>query len=200
MFKKVALTLFLLITAAVIAILAIAGTRPATYHVERSAQLSASPEVVFGLINDFNRFPEWSPWQDIDPKVVTKVEGGGVGVGATYYWVGNNDVGEGRMTITESTPSSHVAEKLEFLKPFAATCEVHFRIVPQADGSHVTWAMDGTNNYMAKVMSLFMNMDSMIGKDFEKGLGRLKSLAEGAPAPAAAASDSSTADSSAAAK
>lgn len=200
MFKKVALTLFLLITAAVIAILAIAGTRPATYHIERSAQLSASPEVVFGLINDFNRFPEWSPWQELDPKMTVKVDGGGVGVGASYYWTGNKDVGEGRMTITESTPNSLVAEKLEFLKPFASTSEVHFRIVPQADGSNVTWAMDGTNNFMGKVMSLFMNMDSLIGKDFEKGLGKLKALAERAPAPAAAASDSTAADSSAAAK
>lgn len=195
MFKKIALALFLLITAAVIAILAIAGTRPATYHVERSATMTAAPEVVFAIINDFNRFPEWSPWQDIDSKVVTKIEGGGVGVGATYYWTGNNDVGEGRMTITESTPSSHVAEKLEFLKPFASTSEVHFRIVPEGGGSQVTWAMDGNNNYMAKVMTLFMNMDSMIGKDFEKGLGKLKTLAEQAAAATPATSDITAADS-----
>ena len=198
MIQKLALALFLLITAAVIAILAIAGTRPATYHVERSIQTSASPEAVYALVNDLNRFPEWSPWQDLDPKMTIQVEGGGVGTGASYYWVGNKDVGEGRMTITESTPSTHVAQKLEFLKPFASTSDVHFRIMPEAGGSHVTWAMDGTNNYMAKVMTLFMNMDSMIGKDFEKGLGRLKTVTESAAIPAAV--DSTTADSTTAAK
>ena len=70
--------------------------------------------------------------------------------------------------------------------------------MPEAGGSHVTWAMDGTNNYMAKVMTLFMNMDSMIGKDFEKGLGRLKTVTETAAIPAAVGS--TTADSTAAAK
>ena len=191
MIQKFALALFLLITAAVIAILAIAGTRPATYHVERSTVTAAAPEAVFALVNDFHRFPEWSPWQELDPRMTTKIEGGGVGAGASYYWVGNKDVGEGRMTITESTPSNHVGMKLEFLKPFAATSDVHFRFMPESTGTQVTWAMDGTNNYMAKVMCLFMDMDSMIGKDFVKGLGKLKRLAE--ESPAAAPADSSAA-------
>ncbi len=199
MIQKAALALFLLITAAVIAILAIAGTRPASYHVERSIMTAATPEVVHGLINDFHRFPEWSPWQELDPKMTTKIDGSGIGVGSSYYWVGNNDVGEGRMTISQSTPASHVAMKLEFMKPFASTSEVHFRIAPEGAGSNVTWAMDGTNNFMAKVMTLFMSMDGMIGKDFEKGLGKLKTLAEAAPASGRAAADSTAAGRTAAA-
>lgn len=182
MIQKLALGLFLLITAAVIAILAIAGTRPDTYHIERGVTTTAPPDAVFALVNDLNRFHEWSPWQDLDPKVITKIDGSGVGTGSSYFWTGNKDVGEGRMTITESAAPGHVAMKLEFLKPFASTCDVHFRIMPESTGTHVTWAMDGTNNYMAKVMCLFMNMDQMVGRDFEKGLGKLKSLAEHAPA------------------
>lgn len=199
MIQKAALFLFLLISAAIIAILAIAGTRPATFHVERSIQTTASAEAVFPYLNDLHKFPEWSPWQKLDPKMTVEYSGAEAGAGASYHWVGNKDVGEGRMTITDSKPGSHVSMKLEFLKPFESTSDVRLSTFAEAGGTKVTWSMDGNNNYMAKVMSLFMNMDQMIGKDFEAGLANLKRLAESAPAPTAMPADSAATDSSAAA-
>ena len=200
MVRKIALTLFLLITAAVIAILAIAGTRPATFHVERDTLTNAPPQTVFSLVNDLNRFHEWSPWQQLDPNLKSSIEGSGVGAGSTYSWTGNDQVGEGRMSITASTPANHVTLKLEFLKPWKSTTDMHFRIVPDGNGSRVTWAMDGTNNFMAKVMSLFMSMDRAIGKDFEHGLANLKQVSENTAAlPVSASADSSARDSGAAA-
>lgn len=182
MFRKIALTLFVLIAVAAVAIFAIASTRPAQYHVERSIVTDAPPATVYAVLNDLHRFPEWSPWQKLDPEMKITHSGPPTGVGASYHWVGNKDVGEGRMTITESTPHASVVEKLEFIKPWASTCDVQFTIAPEGGGSKVTWAMDGTNDTMGKVMSMFMNMDAMIGKDFEEGLGKLKSVSEATPA------------------
>ncbi len=198
MFKKVALSLFLLITAAVIAILAIAGTRPAAYHVERSVVTTASPERAYALINDLHRFPDWSPWQKLDPAMKIDFAGPQQGVGAKYHWLGNKQVGEGRMTITDSEAPSHVGMKIEFVAPFVSVNDVRFAITPDGAGSRLTWGMDGTNNYMAKVMTLFVSMDSMMGKDFEAGLSSLKALAEAEAAlPAGADSTATPVDSTA---
>jgi hypothetical protein len=187
MFRKLALALFLLITAAVVAILAIASTRPPLYHVERSTTTHASPQVVYTIVNDMNRFHEWSPWQKLDPNMHTSMAGSGIGVGSTYAWTG-----EGRMSITEVVPGEQVRMKLEFLKPFASVCDVHFKIAPEGDGSRVTWAMDGTNNFVAKVMSMFVSMDAMIGKQFDSGLANLARVSEAAPASAAGTPADST--------
>jgi hypothetical protein len=201
MLKKAALSLFLLITAAAIAILAIAGTRPAAYHVERSISTSASPGQVYALVNNMHRFPDWSPWQKLDPAMKTEFAGPVEGAGAKYHWVGNKAVGEGRMTITDSEPVSHVMLKLEFLAPFTSVNDVRYGITPEGAGSRLTWGMDGTNNYMAKVMTLFMSMDSMMGKDFEAGLANLKSIVEAeAAVPVGADSTAARSDSTAARK
>ena len=201
MIRKLAIGLFLLITAAVVAILAIAATQPATYHVERGITTTAPPQQVFAVVNDMHRFPEWSPWEKLDPAMKTTFAGPTSGNGASYSWIGNSQAGEGRMTITESMPANHVALKLEFVKPFASTCDIHFRIEPQGDGSRVTWSMDGNNNFMGKVMCLFMNMDKMVGKDFEAGLASLDRVsAVVPPREINAAPDSSSFDSTAAAR
>jgi hypothetical protein len=186
MLKKLAVSLFLLITIAVVAVLSIAATRPATFHVERSLSMTAPPEAVFAVLNDMHRFHEWSPWQKLDPAMKIKYEGPSSGPGASYSWVGNKDVGEGRMTILDATPSSSLTQKLEFIKPFEETCAVKFTIAPEGPGSRVTWGIDGNNNYMSKVMCLFVSMDAMMGKDFESGLSNLKQVAEAEPAPPAA--------------
>jgi hypothetical protein len=200
MIRKAALALFLFITAAVIALLAIAGTRPAAFHIERSVSTGASPGTVFAIVNDLRRFHEWSPWQNLDPAMRSSIEGSGVGPGSSYVWSGNDQVGEGRMTLTGCVPPDEVVLRLQFLKPWKSTSEVHLSIVPDGDGSRVTWAMDGTNDYMAKVMTLFMSMDRMLGRDFESGLANLKRVSEAAPpAPEGAAADSSGADRAAAA-
>ena len=188
MLKKIALTLFLVITLAVVAVLSIAATRPATFHVERSLSMAAQPDAVFAVLDDFHRFHEWSPWQKLDPTMKVTFDGPPTGVGASYSWIGNKDAGEGRMTILSATPSSSLTQKLEFIKPFEETCAVRFTIAPEGEGSRVTWAIDGNNNYMSKVMCLFVSMDTMMGKDFESGLVNLKQVAEAEPAQAAAPS------------
>jgi len=185
MLKRIALTLFLVITLAIVAVLSIAATRPATYHVERSLSMTAPPGAVFAVLDDMHRFHEWSPWQKLDPAMKITYSGPPTGAGASYRWVGNKDVGEGRMTILTSTPPASLTQKLEFVKPFESTCAVRFTVAPDGEGSRVTWAIDGDNNYMSKVMCMFVSMDAMMGKDFESGLANLKQVAEAEPAPTA---------------
>src|SRR5690349_19119538 len=134
MLKKIALSLFLLITLSVIAILSVAATRPPTYHVERSQSMGAAPEAVFAVVNDLHRFHEWSPWQKLDPNMKVTFDGPSSGVGASYSWVGNKEAGEGRMTTTEATAPSSLTQKLEFLKPFKSECMVRYTIAPENDG------------------------------------------------------------------
>ncbi len=186
MIRKLALGLFGFIALFSIALLGVASTRPDSYHVERSEVMAASPATVHALVDDLHRFHEWSPWQKLDPAMQTDYAGPATGVGSSLHWVGNNEAGEGRMTITESTPPSSVTESLEFIKPFASVADIRFDIVPEGEGSKVTWTMDGKADFMTKLMSLFASMDSMIGKDFEAGLASMKRVTESTPAPAAA--------------
>jgi hypothetical protein len=200
MLKKLAISVFLAITLAIVAVLSIAATRPAMYHVERSQSMAASPEAVFAVVNDLHRFHEWSPWQKLDPAMKVTFDGPASGVGASYSWVGNDQVGEGRMTTTEATAPGSFTQKLEFLKPFKSECMVHFTIVPENDGSRVTWAMDGNNNYVSKIMCLFVSMDAMMGKDFVAGLSNLKQVAEAEPTQSAASPSSVASEKAAPAK
>ena len=179
----------LVVAVLLVAFLGVVATRPDSYHVERSTEVKAAPEAVFATVGDLKTFPQWSPWQKRDPNVKTTISSPSTGVGATYAWEGNKDVGKGRMTITESTAPVRTREKLEFIEPFASVAEASFEIKPAgAGGSTITWSMDGKNNFMGKAFSLFMDMDKMIGKDFEDGLASLKKLIESQPsAPAAAA-------------
>ena len=186
MVRKLALGLFGLIALVSIALFAVASTRPDSYHIERSAVLTAPPATVHAMIEDMHRFNDWSPWQKYDPSVKTDYAGPATGVGASQHWVGKGEMGEGRMTITESTSPSSVTEKLEFIQPFDAVCDVRFTIVPEGDGSKVTWSMDGKSDFMTKLMSLFWSMDARVGKDFEDGLSNLNRVLASAPAPAAA--------------
>jgi uncharacterized protein YndB with AHSA1/START domain len=176
--------------AVVIVIFAIVvATRPAAFRVERSVTIAAPPRAVFEQVNDFRAWTAWSPWEKIDPNLKRTYGGPPAGVGTTYAWVGNKQVGEGRMTIEKSDAPSTITIKLEFLKPFAATNVATFTFTPTADGTRVTWAMDGRKNFMMKGFTLFMDMDQMVGGDFERGLAALKTVAEGAaPATQAAAS------------
>jgi hypothetical protein len=174
--------------AAAIALLVIAIlTRPATYHIERSATMSAPPETAFAQVNDFRAWNAWSPWEKLDPQMKKTFDGPPSGVGAKYAWVGNKEVGEGRMTIEKSDKPSTVGIKLEFLTPFESTSQTTFTFAPAAGGSKVTWAMDGENNFVSKAMSLVMDMDKLIGPDFERGLAAMKTAAENAAKAAAPA-------------
>ena len=198
MLKKIAVTLFLVITVSVIAVLSIAATRPAAFHVERSLSMAAPPEAVYAVLNDMHRFHEWSPWEKLDPAMKVEFGGPATGVGSSLSWVGNKEAGEGRMTTTDATPPTSLTWKLEFLKPFQSENMVHFAIAPESGGSRVTWAIDGNNNYVSKVMCMFVSMDAMMGKDFEAGLASLKQIAEAEPPQAATPAASSTASEKAA--
>lgn len=160
-----------------IAALAFMATRPADFRIERSAQVDASRNVVFSIINDLRRWGEWSPYEKRDPNMKRIFEGPSSGPGAIYTWSGNNQVGEGRMTIVESRPGELVSMELEFSRPFKSTNEVNFELTASEGGTRVTWIMDGKNNFRTKAMSLFMNMDEMVGKDFEQGLANLNRVA-----------------------
>lgn len=165
--------------AAVIGVLAFAiSRRPPELRVERSTVVGAPPGAVFEHINDLHAWPEWSPWAKLDPEMQVTYDGAAAGVGAGYAWTGNKKVGEGRMTITESRPDERVALRLEFIKPFKSVSDTAFVLTPQGDGTRVTWTMRSKHDFMSKAMGVFMNMDQLIGKDFEKGLAQMKTVVE----------------------
>lgn len=174
MFKKIALVIVVLIAA----VLLYAATRPDSFSVQRSATIKAPPEKVFVLINDFHNWPAWSPWEKLDPAMQRTHSGAAAGKGAAYAWLGNNDVGEGRMEIVESEPSSKIGIKLDFIKPFESSNTALFTLQPQGDSTQVTWLMQGPAPYITKLMTVFVSMDAMIGKDFEAGLANMKATAE----------------------
>ena len=154
------------------------ATRPSDFRIERSLAMAAQPAVVFGHVNDLHRWDAWSPWAKLDPQMKVTYSGPAAGVGAVHAWTGNKKVGEGRMTITQSEPVKRIVLKLEFIKPFTATNMTEFTFTPQGGGTLVNWAMTGRNNFMMKLFGVLMNMDKMIGKDFEKGLAALKTVGE----------------------
>jgi len=157
----------------------IVALQPADFRVARSTLVAAPPPAVFAQVNDFHKWNAWNPWGKIDPSMKQSYEGAPAGPGAVYTWTGNKEVGEGRMTITDSRPSDLIRVKLEFYKPFAATNTAEFSFVPEGNQTRVTWSIFGEKNFMAKAVHLFMSMDKMIGGQFEKGLADMKAAAEG---------------------
>lgn len=172
------LTTILIIVIIIAAVLIYAATRPNDFVVSRSASIKAPAEAIFPLINDLRRWPEWSPFEKLDPQMNRTLSGAESGKGAAYAWEGNSKAGKGRMEITASVPSSQVALKLDFEKPFRANNTVDFSLSTSGEGTTVTWAMRGARPFIAKLMGLFMNFDNLIGKDFEAGLDNLRRLAE----------------------
>jgi uncharacterized protein YndB with AHSA1/START domain len=157
--------------------------QPTAFRIERSLVLAAPLARVFEKVNDFHQWEVWSPWAKLDPKMTQSYSGTTSGVGAVYTWAGNSDVGEGRMTLTESRPDERILIKLEFLQPMAAVNLTEFTFQPEAGKTKVTWVMTGDRNFMTKAFNLFMNLDQMIGGDFEKGLSQLKGLVESPAKP-----------------
>lgn len=153
-------------------------TRPTRFRIVRSTKISAPPATIFGLINDLKRWQAWSPWEKVDPNLQRTYEGPSSGPGAAYSWVGNANVGEGRMTIVESRPNERVDIRLDFIKPFTAANTAEFMIKPVGDQTEVTWAMEGDYNFMMKACGLVMNMDKILGGRFEEGLANMKQIAE----------------------
>ncbi len=166
------------LAAAILLFVGFVVTRPDAFTYQRTAVLPVPVEVVFPLVNDFHRWNEWSPWARLDAEQKLTFSGPESGTGAGYTWTGNDQVGEGRMTITDSKANEHITIKLEFIRPFAATNTSTFSFSPAEGGTQVTWAMSGDNTFISKAFGVFMDMDAMIGKDFERGLASMKEVAE----------------------
>jgi Polyketide cyclase / dehydrase and lipid transport len=176
MLKKILIALVVLIALFVIII----AMRPADFLITRTTTIAAAAEVVFAQVNDLHKWDAWSPWAKLDPSMKQTHEGASAGVGAIYSWDGNKEVGAGRMTITESRTNEVIVIKLEFLKPFVAVNDAEFTFRAEGNQTTVSWSMSGKNNFMSKVFCLFMDMDKMVGGDFEKGLASMKTIAEAA--------------------
>ena len=176
------LKIILITVAVIIAVLAVVvALQPAEFRVARSATMSVPAQVVYAQVEDLRKWEAWNPWQKIDPAMKLTFAGPATGPGASYSWVGNNQVGEGRLTIVESRPNDLVRIKLEFMKPFAATNTATFTFKSDGDKTTVIWSMEGRNNFIAKALHLVMNMDKMVGGQFEKGLADMKLVAQAAP-------------------
>jgi hypothetical protein len=171
----------IVLAAIVLVFLVVVAMRPDTFRVARSVNIAAPSSAIFPRVDDFHKWIDWSPYEKLDPAMKRSYEGATAGAGSTYSWVGNSKAGEGRATITESRPGELVRIKLEFFKPFACNNTADFTFQPEGDQTAVTWSLSGKNNFMAKAVGLFMNMDKMIGGQFEEGLAQLKSVSEAAP-------------------
>jgi hypothetical protein len=159
-------------------VLILASTKPDTFRIQRAAVMNAPAEKIFPLIADFHQWLDWSPWEGRDPALKRIYSGTERGKGAVYAWDGNKNVGAGRMEILEAATPSKVLIKLDFIKPFEGHNTAEFTMLPQGSGTTVTWVMQGPAPFMAKLMHVFVNMDRMIGKDFEAGLANLKKQVE----------------------
>jgi uncharacterized protein YndB with AHSA1/START domain len=176
--KKVIVTTVVVLGVIVVALLGFATTKPDTFRIERTASIKATPERIFAHLNTFYNWRAWSPWEKLDSTMQRTYSGTGQGMGAVYEWKGNSEVGSGRMEITESSPFSKISIKLDFIEPFEGHNTTEFTLKPEGEATNVTWAMHGPNQFLGKVMSIFVDMDNMIGKDFEAGLASLKTSAE----------------------
>jgi hypothetical protein len=168
------------VAAIILLFVAFVATRPAEFRVVRKQKVAAEPGAIFEHVNDLHKWRAWSPWEKVDPEMKRTYEGSTEGTGAIYSWVGNKDVGEGKMTIVDSKPDELVRIALEFYKPYEGKSTADLSFVPEGDDTLVTWSMQGQNGFMGKLIGLFMNMDKMIGDQFEKGLAELKVVSESA--------------------
>ena len=179
MFKKILIGLVVLLVLLAIVV----ALQPSDFRISRSAAISAPPEKVFAQVNELRNWEAWSPWAKMDPSMKQTYEGPAAGSGAVSRWAGNNEVGEGSMTITESKAPEQVRIRLEFIKPMAGTSDVNFTFKPQGRETLVTWNMAGKSNFAGKAFDLFMDMDKMLGSQFDQGLAQLKAVSETPDAP-----------------
>jgi hypothetical protein len=178
---KIVIGIAAVVLVLIVGILGLAAMKPDIMFVSRSAVIDAPPEVVYGYLAELRKWEKWSPWDERDPDLVRTYSGAASGLGAVYEWAGNRDVGKGRMAIIYAAEPSRLNIQLDFIEPFASTFETQFGVLPEGEGSRVTWTMHGENSFLSKLMSVFMDMESMIGKDFERGLGQLKQVVETQP-------------------
>lgn len=165
-----------LLVVAIVVVLGLAMRQPDVFTVQRTATIQAPPEKVYAVLEDFRRWQAWSPFER-DPGMKRTISEPARGKGATYAWDGNNDVGAGRMEITEAAPPNKLVLKLDFIKPFATSNVVEYTLVPKGNATDVTWSMRGPMPFISRVICVFVDMDRMVGKDFEAGLAKLGTVA-----------------------
>jgi uncharacterized protein YndB with AHSA1/START domain len=175
---KITLIVLAVIAAGIVGILALAATKPDIFTVQRTASIKAPPEKIFPYINDFKQWPLWSPYEKIDPDMKRIYGPQTAGKGATYGWDGNKNIGSGSMEILEAPAPRKVEIKLDFTRPFTAHNIAEFTLQPAGESTTVTWAMRGPVPFFAKIIHVFMNMDKMVGGQFDEGLANLKATAE----------------------
>jgi hypothetical protein len=175
--KRILLVALVVVVVAIAVILTLAAMKPDEFRVARSITIQAPPERIAEEIVDFRRWQAWSPFEGRDPAMRRSFGGTPSGVGATYAWEGNNEVGKGEMEITEVTPNK-ITIRLDFETPMEAHNTAQFLLVPSATGTEVTWEMFGPTPFIGKILHVFMDMDRMVGDDFAAGLAKLKSISE----------------------
>lgn len=171
------------IAAIILILVVVVALQPSYYRITRSTVVSAPPGVVFDQVNNLHNWHAWSPWEKLDPNAKIGFEGPPAGKGAVSTWSGNDKMGAGRMTIIDSQPSELLRIQLDFERPFKDTSTTEFAFQPEALKTRVTWSMWGERNFIAKAVCMFMDMDNVVGGQFEKGLANLKSVAEVAAKP-----------------
>ena len=172
-------TIGIVVLVLILGVLGFAATRPDELTVQRSISIKAEPARIYPLLVDFSQWPAWSPWEKLDPTMKRTLSGSVSGRGAVYAWDGSSKVGAGRMEIKEAVAPSKVVIQLDFIKPFEAHNIADFTLAPRADSTtEVTWQMRGPAPFVSKLMGVFVDMDKMIGKDFEAGLANLKAAVE----------------------
>ena len=172
----------LLIVAALGGVIALASLKPNVFSVSRSAVIDAPAGAVFARLVDLHEWSAWSPWAKRDPNATESFDGPESGVGASMAWSGNRKVGAGKMTILECVKDELLRLKLDFERPMRATNAASFELKPEGDATRVVWSMKGKNDFQAKLFSLFVNCEKLVGGDFEQGLANLKALVEEKPA------------------
>jgi len=177
MFEVIAVIAAVVVLAIAI-ILVLAARKANTFSVKRAIAVKAAPDKIFPLINDFHQWGSWSPYENRDPAMQRSFSGEASGKGAVYAWNGNKNIGSGRMEILEASSPSKIVIKLDFFAPFEAHNTAEFTMLPRGDMTQLTWLMHGPAPFMSKLMQVFINLDNMVGKDFEVGLANLKRLAE----------------------
>lgn len=197
MVKKTLIGIGAALAVVIVIFVIVVALKPSEFRVTRSAKMTAPPGAVFTQVNDYHNWEAWSPWAKLDPDAKTTFDGPTSGVGAKFSWAGNDKVGEGSQEIIESRPDELIRIKLDFTRPMQDTSTTEFVFKPAGDQTEVIWSMYGKANFIGKAMCMFMDMDKMVGGDFEKGLVSLKTIVEaapeskqngaGEPAPAAAA-------------
>jgi uncharacterized protein YndB with AHSA1/START domain len=173
------------LAALILILIAVVAMQPSDFRVERTTKIAAAPADVFTQVNDFHKWEAWSPWAKLDPNAKVTFEGPPSGVGTIMTWAGNSEVGEGKMTLTESKPNELVKIDVAMVKPMEGSSTTQFTFKPEGDQTAVTWSMAGHHNFLAKAMCLVMNGKKMMAGIMDKGLAQMKTVVEGASKPSA---------------